>query len=220
MIKLYKALTLASAVFIGVGSAHASVVQPTPTGLGPYNTTDPNWSITAYTGTTPPTTGAPFVVQYQSGTFPFTYWSAPLAGSNWITPTLPAGTSLDPTLDGFYTYQETLTLKAGDSLAGKYLTDNTVTAITLASGAQSLSANTVGGGFYSPTTFSFSPVLGGTYTLSFVVDNFAQGSGNPSGLDVGAVPEPATWAMMILGFMGVGFMAYRRKSSSQSFRLA
>jgi len=26
-----------------------------------------------------------------------------------------------------------------------------------------------------------------------------------------AVPEPATWAMMVLGFMGVGFMAYRRR---------
>lgn len=28
---------------------------------------------------------------------------------------------------------------------------------------------------------------------------------------VGAVPEPSTWAMMILGFAGVGFAAYRRK---------
>jgi hypothetical protein len=28
----------------------------------------------------------------------------------------------------------------------------------------------------------------------------------------GAVPEPTTWAMLILGFSGVGFMAYRRKS--------
>jgi hypothetical protein len=27
-----------------------------------------------------------------------------------------------------------------------------------------------------------------------------------------AVPEPSTWAMMILGFFGVGFMAYRRTS--------
>jgi hypothetical protein len=27
-----------------------------------------------------------------------------------------------------------------------------------------------------------------------------------------AIPEPATWAMMVLGFAGVGFMAYRRKS--------
>ena len=28
---------------------------------------------------------------------------------------------------------------------------------------------------------------------------------------ISAVPEPSTWAMMILGLMGVGFMAYRRK---------
>ena len=27
-----------------------------------------------------------------------------------------------------------------------------------------------------------------------------------------SVPEPSTWAMMVLGFAGVGFMAYRRKS--------
>ena len=26
------------------------------------------------------------------------------------------------------------------------------------------------------------------------------------------VPEPSTWAMMILGFAGIGFMAHRRKS--------
>jgi len=31
---------------------------------------------------------------------------------------------------------------------------------------------------------------------------------------VAAVPEPATWAMMILGFAGVAFVAYRRKSTS------
>ncbi len=31
-------------------------------------------------------------------------------------------------------------------------------------------------------------------------------------LNIAAVPEPSTWAMMILGFAGVGFMAYRRKN--------
>jgi hypothetical protein len=35
-----------------------------------------------------------------------------------------------------------------------------------------------------------------------------------------AVPEPSTWAMMILGFFGVGFMAYRRKQNGSAFRLA
>lgn len=33
-------------------------------------------------------------------------------------------------------------------------------------------------------------------------------------LHVGSVPEPSTWVMMILGFAGVGFMAYRRKSKT------
>ena len=37
---------------------------------------------------------------------------------------------------------------------------------------------------------------------------------------VTAVPEPSTWAMMILGFLGVGFVAYRRKSNMTNFRIA
>jgi len=35
-----------------------------------------------------------------------------------------------------------------------------------------------------------------------------------------AVPEPSTWAMMILGFTGVGYMTYRRRNQSAAFRLA
>jgi hypothetical protein len=34
-----------------------------------------------------------------------------------------------------------------------------------------------------------------------------------------AVPEPSTWAMLILGFAGVGFMAYRKNRSGPMFRL-
>jgi hypothetical protein len=53
-----------------------------------------------------------------------------------------------------------------------------------------------------------------TYTFgtndSFVIDIPGQ---------VAAVPEPATWAMMILGFFGVGFMAYRRKQAEPALRL-
>jgi hypothetical protein len=36
---------------------------------------------------------------------------------------------------------------------------------------------------------------------------------------VTAVPEPSTWAMMILGFAGIGFLSYRRRGRA-SFRLA
>ncbi len=37
---------------------------------------------------------------------------------------------------------------------------------------------------------------------------------------VAAVPEPSTWAMMILGFVGVGFLAYRRKRSGAALMAA
>jgi hypothetical protein len=36
---------------------------------------------------------------------------------------------------------------------------------------------------------------------------------------IGAVPEPSTWAMMILGFAGVGFMAYRRRNNDAMLRV-
>jgi len=39
-----------------------------------------------------------------------------------------------------------------------------------------------------------------------------EGWGLNSATVTGAVPEPSTWAMMILGFAGIGFMAYRRSS--------
>ena len=41
-------------------------------------------------------------------------------------------------------------------------------------------------------------------------------SATPGNPVVPAVPEPSTWAMMILGFAGIGFMAYRRKSKPAS----
>lgn len=39
-------------------------------------------------------------------------------------------------------------------------------------------------------------------------------------VNISAVPEPSTWAMMILGFLGVGFMAYRRKQSGAAVSAA
>jgi hypothetical protein len=35
-----------------------------------------------------------------------------------------------------------------------------------------------------------------------------------------AVPEPSTWAMMMLGFAGIGFMTYRRRAGNAALRVA
>jgi hypothetical protein len=53
------------------------------------------------------------------------------------------------------------------------------------------------------TTFTLDPSVLDRYSLVF-----SEGIQN----NVGAVPEPSTWAMMLLGFSGVGFIAYRRRS--------
>lgn len=46
----------------------------------------------------------------------------------------------------------------------------------------------------------------------FNTGNAALTGQTPFTPQVAAVPEPSTWAMLILGFAGVGFMAYRRRN--------
>lgn len=92
--------------------------------------------------------------------------------------------------------------------------------------------------FNLPTSFAYNPTLG---NLLLTVREFGLGNGNTLYLDVdrnvgitnsrfyafptdwnqglvtgfndsvSAVPEPSTWALMILGFASVGVLAYRRR---------
>ena len=65
------------------------------------------------------------------------------------------------------------------------------------------------------TNLRFEQVLGsGQFTGSMWSNPGGQSQLNLVGdfVETPAVPEASTWAMMILGFAGVGFMAYRRKS--------
>jgi PEP-CTERM motif-containing protein len=57
-------------------------------------------------------------------------------------------------------------------------------------------------------TFPSTNPLG--YSGAFTVQNVTASPGFLSP----AVPEPSAWAMMILGFFGVGFMAYRRRNQN------
>lgn len=61
-------------------------------------------------------------------------------------------------------------------------------------------------------TITFTAPTTGLYEFRAQVDNVANSAGlSTLRIDgVAAVPEPATWAMMILGFAAVGFIAHRR----------
>jgi hypothetical protein len=86
--------------------------------------------------------------------------------------------------------------------------------------------NSFGGPFKAPVgpTITVSPLSFETLVLTFPLSPFTGGVLEISGprnenytltistAVASAVPEPSTWAMMILGFAGIGFMAYRRKS--------
>lgn len=54
-------------------------------------------------------------------------------------------------------------------------------------------------------------------TQQALINNFTV---NSDVFAVAAVPEPSTWAMMLLGFAGVGAMTYRRRKQSTSFTAA
>ena len=61
----------------------------------------------------------------------------------------------------------------------------------------------------APGQLSFTDLSGGNNNIGNLLDN----------VSVSAVPEPSTWAMMILGFFGLGFMGYRRKLSGRALRI-
>jgi hypothetical protein len=67
------------------------------------------------------------------------------------------------------------------------------------------------------SSFSFTALTAGAFGFSFGTtssDNVGPLIDNVSLNISPAVPEPSTWAMLILGFFGIGFMAYRKRSPS------
>lgn len=74
----------------------------------------------------------------------------------------------------------------------------------------SLLAPINGSTFNTATGEWFNPDLGANVSQLILTADF----------HVAAVPEASTWAMIIVGFAGVGFMAYRRRNHAAAFRIA
>ena len=137
------------------------------------------------------------------------------AGANGI---LPAGGG--PGLDGFFNWDNVITATSGNGPFG------------LTSGGILFSSDAPIGGpgggtsYPSPTEFSIWNNVGFFGPQAIVLGTTALDPSNVNTAFAGtlsitaAVPEPSTWAMMVLGFCGLGFMAYRRKQSGSQLRLA
>lgn len=136
-----------------------------------------------------------------------------LAGSNPTTETITFAPNTSYNSFGLYwgsidTYNAIDFYFGGNLVAGASLSGNSG-ALGLVSFGNQFVANSNKYVIISGITFD-KIVLSSTGN-SFEFDNLSFGGAsqiNP------AVPEASTWAMMILGFLGVGFISYRRRSSS------
>jgi hypothetical protein len=145
--------------------------------------------------------------------FPIPPWIGDNATSAWIGPV--GDQALDGSV-GSYTYLTTFTLNNVDpataKISGQWSVDNRGLDILLNGRSLGITNDNA---FTSFTPFTISSgFVSGLNTLEFVVLN----ESGPTGLRVemtgtaGAVPEPATWAMMVLGFGVVG-AGMRRKQA-------
>lgn len=159
-------------------------------------------------------------------------WVANTATSSWLTPLADSAASFDPSSNGTYTWTTTFDLTGYDattaSLSGQFSADNAAVAY-LNNYAIGISSSYRNWSSFASTSGDF---LSGVNTLSFVVTNFAQNSGNPTGIRaefissdvvrakfissdiVAVVPEPETYAMLLSGLGLLGFTARRRKDTT------
>jgi hypothetical protein len=72
-------------------------------------------------------------------------------------------------------------------------------------------------GYLAPGYYTTEVILQGAVDPEYSVDFTTPVVG---GSIPGAVPEPSTWAMLLIGFAAVGFMAYRRKQNGAALSVA
>ena len=131
----------------------------------------------------------------------------------------------DPTLAGDYAWQTTFSSNGAGALRLEFAADNAVSSIVLNGSPVWTSSHCVTdtscpSDYGQLQSVILSGFASGLNTLDFNVVNYAQDGGNPTGLYVGAVPEASTWAMMLIGFAGLGVAGYRRTKDGRAALIA
>ena len=173
---------------------------------------DPHYTLVSV----PSGSTADIRVRTSAGGFPIPPYVGDDLLSAWIGPN--NDTALNGPV-GQYDYQTSFTLGAGVNpatavITGSYSTDNELVDILVnghSTGVTNGSTDTSQYASWWPLSIS-QYFASGTNTLDFIVNN----DGGPTALrvevagSVAAVPEPATWALITLGFVGLGYAGFRR----------
>jgi hypothetical protein len=194
-------------VYVGT-AATDSFVGNTPVTIGNFTATFSGPDTGVYAGTFP--VGGP-VAASVFGDLDHTseYFSAGGSGGQVTLTYTTAQTTLNllwGTVD-FDAGRNVLTLGNGFSIDGNTINADVLN--VLSAGNDEVYLQITGLSSFTTATFTDS----GANAFEFL-------PGAPSAAVQRGVPEPATWAMMILGFFGLGFMAYRRKQNGPQLRLA
>lgn len=190
------AALVASAIPVLSGGADAETITYTFTGVGTFSLdgtdyTNADFTVTMVSDTTTVTSGGGEV--RNTGTTTFTTGST----SDTITDAVVIENTAAP---GFMGFAQAIAPFPDESLtAAIFQTYDLITSLGLTSGGLSVAGATfqTGGG-----------------TLVFVDDEPITSLSFEATL--GAVPEPSTWAMMLIGFGGLGFLGYRRTLKGQA----
>jgi PEP-CTERM motif len=149
---------------------------------------------TAWFGSSPPTgsSGSQFAFVQGAGSSISQTFSIATAGTFGIS-WLDAGRPNFGAYAGDQTYQVSL----NSSVVGTY--------------------STISGVGFNDEVANLGFLSSGVYTLTFLGLPTTQSTPDETAfidsVNIAAVPEPSTWAMLILGFLGMGFMAHRRKNA-------
>lgn len=219
---MFKSILVASG--IALASFGAAAVESNQID-GLYNTgaglasgkIDTHYSFEAISGTAVGTDGHGVTTRQTGLNSMFYAWLDNTADSKWLTPTINARQSYDPTEPGLYKWSISFDLTGLDItsawITGRWAADN--------NGYIQLNGTTISSGSALDSWTSFSATAGflsGVNTLDFFVTNLAQKVGNATGVRVefldsyavAAVPEPESWALILAGLAVVGAIARRR----------